>query len=377
MSWWKPEKVQKAQVMVVGAGALGNEVLKNLALMNVGHILIVDFDIIEYANLCRSVLFRESDLEVERKKAEVAAERIREINPNVKVMTIHGDIGVDVGLGIFRRMDAIIGCLDNRLARLFINQLAFKVNKPWIDGAIQNLIGWSTVYWPGKSCYQCGLTESEEQHIRSQLSCADIAERYASAGRVPTTPVISSIIGGVQVQEALKLIHGNEKQSLAGQIFYYEGHSNTTLQFKSDPLKEFCESHFPFDEIIEAAELGAESTLAELFAWLQARFPGQDLHLELDHGLVTKVSGAESEKEHEVIISKPHFSEAEQRKYQSVPGEILHFEDVIQTISSSFQRSDLRLREIGIPPLHILTIVSGQETYFVELTGDLTYLNYS
>ena len=61
LSWWKKDRVQEAKVMVVGAGALGNEVLKNLALLNVGHILIVDFDRIEYSNLSRSILYREAD----------------------------------------------------------------------------------------------------------------------------------------------------------------------------------------------------------------------------------------------------------------------------------------------------------------------------
>ena len=109
MSWWKSETVQAAKVMVVGAGALGNEVLKNLALMGVGHIVIVDFDKIEFHNLSRSVLFRESDVNDNRNKVEVAAERIKGINPRVKVKAINGDITIDVGLGIYRRMDAIIG----------------------------------------------------------------------------------------------------------------------------------------------------------------------------------------------------------------------------------------------------------------------------
>jgi DNA-binding transcriptional regulator YhcF (GntR family) len=73
ISWWEREKVQQAKVLVVGAGALGNEVIKNLALMGVGHLFIVDFDTIEAANLSRSVLFRESDNK--RSKAEVAARR--------------------------------------------------------------------------------------------------------------------------------------------------------------------------------------------------------------------------------------------------------------------------------------------------------------
>ena len=74
-----------------------------------------------YKNLCRSVLFRESDVAREASKALVAAERIKEMNPNVKVQVISGDVMYDVGLGVFRRMDVIIGCLDNRIARLYIN----------------------------------------------------------------------------------------------------------------------------------------------------------------------------------------------------------------------------------------------------------------
>ncbi len=75
ISWWERERVEKAKILVVGAGALGNEVIKNLALMGVGNLYIVDFDTIEAANLSRSPLFRESDSG--RRKAEVAAARVR------------------------------------------------------------------------------------------------------------------------------------------------------------------------------------------------------------------------------------------------------------------------------------------------------------
>lgn len=75
--WWDQEKIQNAKIMVVGAGALGNELVKNLTLLGIGNILILDMDSIENSNLTRSVLFRRND--VGRYKAEVAAERAREI----------------------------------------------------------------------------------------------------------------------------------------------------------------------------------------------------------------------------------------------------------------------------------------------------------
>ncbi len=74
LSWWRKERIAAAKVMVVGAGALGNEVLKNLALLGVGHILIVDMDHIEYSNLSRSILYRPEDSKYKRMKADVAAD---------------------------------------------------------------------------------------------------------------------------------------------------------------------------------------------------------------------------------------------------------------------------------------------------------------
>src|SRR5215510_2977417 len=106
ISWWERDTVTNASVMVIGAGALGNEVLKNLALMGLGKLFIVDFDHVEMANLSRSVLVRPEDNGKE--KAEVAARRIKALNPDVKVQYLHGNITTDVGLGLFRRMDGIV-----------------------------------------------------------------------------------------------------------------------------------------------------------------------------------------------------------------------------------------------------------------------------
>jgi len=195
------DKVRDAKVLVIGAGALGNEVIKNLALMGIGNLFIVDFDNIEAANLSRSVLFRESDNR--RSKAEVAAARAKSINPDINVQYLNGDVTSALGLGIFRRMDVIVGCLDNREARLAVNRFCYWMNKPWVDGAIQELLGLARVFVPGHgACYECTLTE---QALRD-LSCATPARCW----RAPTSclarcppPTIASIIGGIQSQEAL------------------------------------------------------------------------------------------------------------------------------------------------------------------------------
>ncbi|MDX2285508.1 MAG: ThiF family adenylyltransferase [Bacteroidia bacterium] len=377
ISWWKAEDVRNATVMVVGAGALGNEVLKNLALLNVGRILIIDFDTIEYSNLSRSVLFRESDCTGDRYKAEVAAERIREINPNIKVMTIRGDIMLDVGLGVFRRMDVVIGCLDNRLARLFINRHCHKVNKTWVDGAIENLAGQLNVFTPGVSCYECELSDSDWNNIWVKLGCPDIAKRNSAQGRIPTTPISSSIIAAMQVQEALKVIFGNTRQSLAGQRFYYEGMNNIVLQYKSPPLKDECMAHFRYDPIVEASTLSASLTIGEALEWLGEYFETTHPVIELDYEVVLEITTRESEETHELVMPQPHFSDRVADRFRKVPAEDIVITRDTNVLDKDFPFQDMQLRSVGIAPLQILRVRVGQEHHFVELSGDEGYLQFT
>src|ERR1700754_1432414 len=85
IGWWDQARLTSARALVIGAGALGNEIVKNLALLGVGRVLIADRDRIELSNLSRSVLFREPD--IGRAKAEVAAERARDIYPDIRVQS--------------------------------------------------------------------------------------------------------------------------------------------------------------------------------------------------------------------------------------------------------------------------------------------------
>ncbi len=378
MSWWDSETVQKARVMVVGAGALGNEVLKNLALLNIGNILVIDFDTIEYANLCRSVLFRESDCHDNQRKCEVAAARVKDLNPNVKTMSINGDIWLDVGLGVFRRMDVIIGCLDNRLARLFINRHCHKVGKTWVDGAIENLAGQLDVFKPGVSCYECQLTEIEHRIIQYRLGCADMAIRNSNQGKIPTTPISSSIIGAMQVQEALKVIYGNDKQSMAGKQFRYEGMNNMMLQFPCGAPKEDCPSHMSIPAVIEARELSASNTVGEFLAWAKQYFGDARAKICLDYEVILEIVTQQTDVAYQVVIAKPHFSDEVARKYRLVPGENLVIPPgkSVSEITDAFPRQEVQLREIGVPPLQILTVYANQDYHYVELTGDEKFLSF-
>ena len=98
ISWWEQERLSKARVLVIGAGALGNEIVKNCALTGIGNILVADMDRIEHSNLTRSVLFRESDNG--KYKAEVACRTAREIYPDTRAHPFIGNVVHDLGLGV-------------------------------------------------------------------------------------------------------------------------------------------------------------------------------------------------------------------------------------------------------------------------------------
>src|SRR6185369_5402661 len=137
--WWEQERLAAARVLVIGAGALGNEILKLLALSGVGHIMIFDMDRIEVSNLSRTVLFKETDAGA--LKAAVAAERVTELNPQAVAIGRSHNIIHTMGLGLFLWADIVICGLDNRLARMFVNSSCARTGRTWIDGAIEGLSG--------------------------------------------------------------------------------------------------------------------------------------------------------------------------------------------------------------------------------------------
>jgi adenylyltransferase/sulfurtransferase len=363
ISWWEREKVENARIMVVGAGALGNEVIKNLVLMGIGQIFIIDFDEIELANLSRSVLFRESD--TGRKKAEVAAARAKEINPNVRVQYLHGDVTTAIGLGVFRRMDVIIGCLDNREARLAVNRFAYWVSKPWVDGAIQEFLGLARVFIPGQgACFECSLTEQARRDLSIRYSCPLLARENILLGKVPTTPTIASIIAAMQSQEALKLIHGKPVQP--GSVMHFNGMTNQMHTAAYTPLED-CESHWTYGEISELPLRADTTTLNDLLQ-IARRDLGPQAVIELDQELILALSCPQCGSREEVLqpISEVGFNRA-----HCPTCSILRETEMTHTIYGEEPFLSRTLASLGVPPLHVMRAFNDQEYRFYELTGDL------
>jgi len=189
---------------------------------------------------------------------------------------------LDIGLGLVKSLDCVIGCLDNREARLWVNRLCWKVGVPWIDGGIQELSGVVKVYTPPDgTCYECTMTANDYRLIQLRYSCPLLKREDIQAGRVPTAPTIASMIGAWQVQELLKLLHGMPTDT--GTALVFNGLSNHSYKSKL-PRREDCLSHESYADIQQSA-LTCDASVGEVLAWGQDA-TGMPVTLVLDRDWV-------------------------------------------------------------------------------------------
>ena len=378
LSWFKKDKVKNARVLVAGAGALGNEVVKDLALFGVGHIYVVDFDQIEISNLTRSVLFREEDAYNHSYKAEIVAKRAMEINPQIKVTPIVGNLFSEVGFGLYRTVDVVIGCLDSRMARYLLNRLCMRAGKTWIDGSIENLTGAVKVYTPGINCYECGLSREEFNIIMLRTGCADVVRAQTSAGRVATTPISASIIGAMQVQEAMKIIHldsdgTGQFKTLQGKMLRYEGMTNSMNIYKYSSWKKNCPAHEQWQDIVDGKELSATMSVKDTLKYLKSLLDVKALEINMrNNKFIDKIVSDRPEKEYDVMIPESKLDEyinnnAELRKLSY---RTLFHKSFFENIDSDFPYKELTLQQIGIPQFDVIQVATEKGQFFVELTGD-------
>lgn len=383
LSWFKKEKVKNARVLVAGAGALGNEVVKNLALFGIGQIYVVDFDRIEISNLTRSVLFREEDAYNHSYKSEIVAKRAMEINPQIKVIPIVGNLFSEVGFGLYNSVDVIIGCLDSRIARYLLNRLAMRAGKTWIDGSIENMTGVVRVYTPGISCYECGLSREEFNNIMLRTGCADVVRMQGNAGRVATTPISASIIGAMQVQEAMKIIHLSEDEpvpfkTLQGKMLRYEGLTNSVNTYKYASWKSTCPAHERWDNIIKVDSLSAENSVSEVLSILKEVLNVNAVEINMrNNKFIDKIISDKPEKEFLIQLPESKLDNyiTNNEELRKLSYKTLLHKCFIENIDEYFPYKEMSLKEIGIPLYDVIQVSTEKGQFFVELTKDASIYN--
>ncbi len=164
---WNQEVLESGCIMIIGVGALGCEIAKDFALMGIGKLILVDLDLIETSNLSRQMLFRPGD--EGRPKAEVAAERLKEMNPYLQIDYYFEKLQ-KLPTAVYEGSDIIIAALDNFNARLDLNKICLRLNKPMIDGGTVGFEGHVQIIIPESAGIQYKDREREiEKLVDSKL----------------------------------------------------------------------------------------------------------------------------------------------------------------------------------------------------------------
>lgn len=200
-------KLKNARVCIVGTGGLGNPIASRLAAMGVGKMRIVDRDVIELSNLHRQTLFDEDD--VGSVKVEAASKKLKRLNPECTIEALAVSVNDYTAPEVVEGCDVVIDALDSVNARYALNRACVKLGIPFITGAAVGVSGQAFTVLPGQSaCYHCVFPDLNED---SMPTCSIEGVH----------PSILSIVGGIEVAEAVKAILG-KKPSLSERILHID-----------------------------------------------------------------------------------------------------------------------------------------------------------
>ena len=213
------ERFKDARITVIGCGGIGGETIEMLARMGVGELVLVDKDAYDLSNLNRQTLATIKDLGLV--KSEVAAEKVRLINPYVKTITFNEHIdqtNIDKVIG---ESDIVIDALDNVLTRVIVSRKAKEIGIPYIHGAIHGTMGQITVFLPNSE-----KTYEEMFNLPSigkELNDETIeALKNVTSGVPPVIGPTPNLIGCLEAFEAYKIITGVGKVTVAPEILTFD-----------------------------------------------------------------------------------------------------------------------------------------------------------
>jgi len=198
------EKLKKARVVLVGLGGLGCPAALYLASAGFGHLRLIDGGRVERSNLNRQVLYREGDLG--RYKAVSAAEKLRELNPHVRVEPVVDYLKEDSARRLLEGADVVLDGLDNWRTRLLVNRICVELGIPFVHAGVKGFYGQVMTVVPGRGpCLRCLLRAvPPEEEV------------------VPILGATAAVLACVQVIEAVKLVTGLG-EPLVGRLLLFDG----------------------------------------------------------------------------------------------------------------------------------------------------------
>ena len=213
------ERFKDAKITVIGCGGIGGETIEMLARMGIGELVLVDKDAFDLSNLNRQTLATISDLGLD--KSAVAAEKVRLINPYVKVTTFNEHIDQSNIDKVIGDSDIVIDALDNVLTRVIVSRTAKEKGIPYVHGAIHGTLGQITVFLPNSE-----KTYEEMFNLPSigkELTDKTVeALKNVTSGVPPVIGPTPNLIGCLEAFEAYKIITGVGKVTVAPKILTFD-----------------------------------------------------------------------------------------------------------------------------------------------------------
>ena len=235
-------KLKNAKVLLIGTGGLGAPLGLYLAAAGVGHLGLVDFDVVDFTNLQRQVTFGSDD--VGKPKAAAAQARLSNLNPDIQIETFETKLTSENALELFKNFDIIVDGTDNFPTRYLVNDACILLGKPNVYGSIFRFEGQVTVFgMPAGPCYRCLYPEPPPPGLVP--SCAE--------GGV--LGVLPGIVGSIQAMETIKLILGTG-ESLKGRLLLFDA---LAMKFRELKLRKnhscpACGDHPTITKLIDYYE---------------------------------------------------------------------------------------------------------------------------
>jgi molybdopterin/thiamine biosynthesis adenylyltransferase len=199
-------KIRSATALLAGAGAIGNEVGKNLAMLGVGRLFIVDRDRVEMSNISRMIFFEPKNFGAN--KAEVLARNLHQKYPYTETAAFRGDLQT-MPLKFYLDSDVVVCGLDNVVSRIYLTQICRRYSIPMIDGGITGLNARVHSYIPPNDpCPICAFPPSQYSKIAGLHNPCD---PQPEQGAVPSFATSISLVSSLLSQETIKLILGREQ----------------------------------------------------------------------------------------------------------------------------------------------------------------------
>src|SRR5229473_1270769 len=266
-------KLKRARVLTIGTGGLGAPLGLYLAAAGVGHLGLVDFDVVDSSNLQRQVTFTTAD--VGKPKSEAAKARLSSLNPAIDIVSYETRLTSDNALELFRDYDIIVDGTDNFPTRYLVNDACVLLRKPNVYGSIFRFEGQATIFgYPGGPCYRCLYPEPPPPGLVP--SCAE--------GGV--LGVLPGIVGAIQAMETIKLILGSG-EPLVGRLLLFDALSMhfRELKLHKNPACPACGEHRTITKLIDYEEFcGIRGEEAPAPAVQVPEITPRELKARLDRG---------------------------------------------------------------------------------------------